>query len=101
MEAKDAVWRSELEARLAEAKQAADGRLGEEKLRHAEELRKAEVSRNEERQTWQKRVDALVQQANEAIAEKERLEKNVKQEVENQVQVTIKRRWYMTYCLLC
>lgn len=87
MAANEAAWRAEADSRSAEARRAADGRLSEAESRHADALRQAEASLAEERLAFQRRLDALAHRADEAVAEKERLEKTVKQEVENQVQV--------------
>lgn len=87
MEAKEAAWRAEMETRLSEERHDAERRLAEIALRHGVEWRAAEASRNDERLRWQRTVDELAQSAKDALAEKERLEKNIRLEVENQVQV--------------
>ena len=88
MDAKEAAWRAEAEARLAEERETAERQLADEKLRHADQVRELGVLHEDDRLKWQRQVDDLMRRVNEVLADKERLEKNVRQEVENQVQVS-------------
>lgn len=88
MDAKEAAWRAEAEARLAEERETAERQMADEKLRHADQVRELGVLHEDDRLKWQRQLDDLMRRVNEVLADKERLEKNVRQEVENQVQVS-------------
>ena len=80
METKEAAWRAELNSRLEEERCESERRL-------AQLQQTFEAIRSEERQTWQQRLDVLVQKTAQLLADKERLEKNIRQEVDARVQV--------------
>ena len=81
MEAKEAAWRAELSSRLEEERCESERRLTEVQASF-------EATRNEERQTWQQRLDVLIQKTAQLLADKERLEKSIRQEVDARVQVS-------------
>lgn len=87
MEAKEAAWRAEWTARLEEERADLERQLAEEKAGRVEAARTAAASLADERRTWQQRIDVLLERTTHLLAEKERLEKNIRQEVEAQVQV--------------
>lgn len=80
LEAREAAWGAELSTRLEEERAEFARRLAE---REAE----TEAARTEERRTWQAQMDDLLKKANHLLADKERLEKNIRHEVDARVQV--------------
>jgi len=80
-ETKELTWRDET-IRLVE-----QGR--QETLADAE--RRWEVKVQEERLTWQQRVDALLHKVAILVAEKEKTDKNIDQEVESRIHATVSR----------
>ena len=80
LEAKEAAWGAELSTRLEAERAEFDRRLAERET-------EAEAARTEERRTWQAQMDGLLKKANHLLADKERLEKNIRQQVDARVQV--------------
>lgn len=87
MEAKEAAWTAEWTARLVDERTELERQLAEERAARAEAAEAAASSLAEERKSWQQKIDALLEKTRGLLAEKERLEKNIRQEVEVQVQV--------------
>ena len=87
LEAKEDAWRAEWTARLVEERAELERQLAEERAARAEAAATAVAAMSEERRTWQQKIDALLEKKRNLMAEKERLDKNFRQEVDNQVQV--------------
>ncbi len=87
LEAKESAWRVEWTARLEEERQELERQLAEEKAAQAAAAEAAVASLADERRTWQQRIDVLLEKTRYLLAEKERLDKHIRQEVETQVQV--------------
>ena len=100
MEAKEADWRAEWTARLEEERRELERQLAEEKAARAEAAEAAVASLADERRTWQQRIDVLLEKTRYLLAEKERLDKNIRQEVETQVQVKVQHRTRSLFLLL-
>lgn len=90
MEAKEAAWRAEWTARLEEERADLERQLAEEKAERAQVAQAAAASLADERRTWQQRIDVLLEKTTHLFAEKDRLEKNIRQEVDAQVHVSKK-----------
>ena len=90
LEAKEAAWRAEWSARLAEERAELERQLAEEKAAHEEAARAAAATLADERRMWQQQIDVLSEKARYLLSEKERLDRNIRQEVDTQVQVW----WY-------
>ncbi len=84
MEAKEAAWRGELNE-LVQQEQLKERR--EAALRLDEQRGQWEASLADERRAWQLRLETLVQQVSQLMRERDRLEKSIRDEVENRVQV--------------
>jgi len=78
-ETKELAWRNET-SRLVEQERF-------KTLSDAEQ--QWEATRQDERLVWQQRVDALLQKVAVLVAEKEKMEKNILQEVESRIQVNL------------
>lgn len=90
MEVKEAAWGAELSTRLEEERSELARRLAErDDLKEKEKQEAIEAVRTEERTAWQQQLDELVKRADQLHAEKERLEKTIRQEVDARVQVGI------------
>ena len=100
LEAKEADWRAEWTARLEEERRELERQLAEEKAARAEAAEAAVASLADERRTWQQRIDVLLEKTRYLLAEKERLDKNIRQEVETQVQVKVQHRTRSLFLLL-
>lgn len=87
MEAKEAAWRAEWTARMVEERAELERQLCEERAARAEAAEAAVAVVSEERRIWQQKIDVLLEKKRNLLAEKERLDKNIRQEVDNQVQV--------------
>lgn len=85
MEAKEAAWREEWTNRLQEERAVLERQLAEEKAARQEAAEAAAASLADERRTWQQRIDILLERSSHLFAEKERLDKNIRQEVDAQV----------------
>jgi hypothetical protein len=83
MGVKELAWRTELNE-LVERERIECARKVEERERQWE------VERGEERNAWQQRIDSLVQEVAQLIRERDKLEKSIREEVENRVQVAIR-----------
>lgn len=97
LEAKESVWRAEWTARLEEERQELERQLAEEKAAQAAAAEAAVASLADERRTWQQRIDVLLEKTRYLLAEKERLEKHIRQEVETQVQVRNENGLFFIY----
>lgn len=108
MEVKEAAWGAELSTRLEEERSELARRLAErDDLKEKEKQEAIEAVRTEERTAWQQQLDELVKRADQLHAEKERLEKTIRQEVDARVQVGIdslkkllKERWFYVVTVL-
>jgi len=90
LEVKEAAWGAELSTRLEEERSELARRLAErDDLKEKEKQEAIEAVRTEERTAWQQQLDELVKRADQLHAEKERLEKTIRQEVDARVQVGI------------
>ena len=83
MAVKELAWQTELNE-LVERERIECSRGVEERERQWE------VERSEERNAWQQRIDSLVQEVAQLIRERDKLEKCIREEVENRVQVAIR-----------
>lgn len=92
LEVKEAAWGAELSTRLEEERSELARRLAErDDLKEKEKQEAIEAVRTEERTAWQQQLDELVKRADQLHAEKERLEKTIRQEVDARVQATVQR----------
>ncbi|XP_046633489.1 putative uncharacterized protein DDB_G0271606 isoform X2 [Daphnia pulicaria] len=89
LEAKEAAWRAEWTARMVEERAELERQLCEERAARAEAAEAAVAVVSEERRIWQQKIDVLLEKKRNLLAEKERLDKNIRQEVDNQVQATV------------
>ena len=87
MEAKEAAWRAEWSGRLVEERADLERQLAEEREARCEAAETAVSSMADERRSWQQQIDVLLEKTRYLLAEKERLDKNIRQEVDTQVQV--------------
>jgi hypothetical protein len=92
LEAKEAAWRAEWSARLVDERTELERQLAEERAARSEAAETAVSSLAEERRTWQQQMDVLLEKTRYLLAEKERLDKNIRQEVDTQVQVLKKKK---------
>lgn len=87
LEAKEAAWRAEWSGRLAEERSELERQLADERAARCKAAETAVSSMADERRIWQQQMDVLLEKTRYLLAEKERLEKNIRQEVDTQVQV--------------
>ena len=87
LEAKETAWRAEWNDRLVKERAELERQLNEERAARCQAAETAVSSMADERRTWQQQIDVLLEKTRYLLAEKERLEKNIRQEVDTQVQV--------------
>ena len=87
LEAKETAWRAEWNDRLVKERAELERQLNEERAARSQAAETAVSSMADERRTWQQQIDVLLEKTRYLLAEKERLEKNIRQEVDTQVQV--------------
>lgn len=89
LEAKETAWRAEWNDRLVKERAELERQLNEERAARCQAAETAVSSMADERRTWQQQIDVLLEKTRYLLAEKERLEKNIRQEVDTQVQATV------------